>query len=470
MTYKVNQKRKSQRKFAEQFSGERAVLATAFKLYYYVVLVLAAIASFVMAPIGAMAQDAIRIPALGMGAAPGKSPSAGISAALLARLTRDQGPEFEQALTFTINSVQSTPTSIRTDRKIKTLLLHFRGRMTNPAGVPTFRTGPTLLGANNSNTLFSLIQQITIRGQHLKYGSQTVFQMRGEAAAEYYAILYPNWNPLINVSANGGALTRGGTMSTVGAQSNDIEFVLPIPLYPPGLNPNDIPFYCVHGPDWPGNLYVDVQCADGTALASVNPPTTFTSFGAGTGSPTINILTERPLLGKDLMAAIKPAITFRQTFTGQPTAAAIGTSGSGLKIADLVVGKDTSRIFIKTGTQSANQTAGVVSFGSLLDSVFTRTFISLDARQLGFQPANADAALQDYSGRMYQRVVPIGYRFARDFISTASNGDANPKAAFPSSLLTAARKFEVDADITAAANQIAEVTQEMILGTPSLNM
>ena len=69
--------------------------------------------------------------------------------------------------------------------------------------------------------------------------------------------------------------------------------------------------------------------------------------------------------------------------------------------------------------------------------------------------------------RMYGRFIPAGYRMI-DFISNTGNGPANPKTAFGSSQLTAARKFELDGDVTAAANQIAEVVQEMVLGAPGI--
>lgn len=386
---------------------------------------------------------------------------------LLARLTRDQGPEYEQTLNFAALTQVSTPTSLRTDRKIKWIDLHFRGRFTNAAGAPTFRTGPSLLGANNSNIIFSLLQQITVRGQHLKYGSQTLFQMRGEAAAEYVALMLPNYIPQYTVSANGAAQARFGAFSAVGAQTNDFDAVLPIPLYPLDCSAADAVMYCVHGPDWPGNLFVDILCADGTALATVNPPVSFTAFGSAAGSPVIDILTERPLLGKDYMSAIRGAITYRITFTQQPTATVASGGGTGVKLSDLQVGKDTTRILLKTGTQGAAESAQVVAFGALSDTICTRTFFSLDSRGLRFQNTNADSTLQDYMGRSYGRFIPIGYKLI-DFIAGPGTGPANPKTAFGSSQLTAARKFELDGDVTSGANQIAEVTQEMVLGAPGI--
>jgi hypothetical protein len=386
---------------------------------------------------------------------------------LLARITRDQGPEYEQTISFFPNQQISTPTSIRTDRKIKTIDFHLRMRITNGATGPTLRTGPPLLGSNNSNILFGLFQQVTIRGQHLKYGSQTLIQMRGEAAAEYLALLYPNYIPQYAVAPNGGPLVKFGPLSTTLAQFNDIDVVLPIPLYPPDLSAADAAMYCVHGPDWPGNLFIDLLFADGTALATANAPTTFTAFGASTGSGSVDILSERPLLGKDYMSAIRGALTYRIVYTQQPSNAVSVAGGTGVKLSDLTVGKDTSRIFLKTGIQGTGQSAGVIAFSTLSDLITTRTFFSLDTRGLRFQNANGDPVLQDYMGRSYGRTIPAGYRMI-DFIRNVFFVPSNPKMAFGSSQLTAARKFELDADTVAAANQIAEVTQEMLLGAPGI--
>jgi hypothetical protein len=399
---------------------------------------------------------------------------------LLARITRDQGPENEQTLAFAALTQVSTPTSLRTDRKIKWLDFHMRGRFTNAATGPTLRTGPLLLNAlfantgytapaaaTNSNIIFSLIQQITVRGQHLKYGSQTLIQMRGEAIAEYLALMLPNYVPQYSISANGGALLKFGPIDTTAAHTNDFDFVLPVPLYPPDISSADSVMYCVHGPDWPGNFYVDVLFADGSALATANPPTSFTAFGSATGSPSVQILSERPLLGKDYMSSIRGAITFRITFTSQPQAQVSTGGGTGVKLSDLQVGKDTTRIFLKTGVQGTGESAGVIAYGSLSDTIVTQTVIALDSRNLRFQGTNGDPALQDYMARMWYRWIPAGYRMI-DFISNTGMGPANPKSAFGSSQLTAARKFELDGDTTAAANQIAEVVQEMLLGAPGI--
>ena len=381
---------------------------------------------------------------------------------MISRVTRDQGPEFEQTLAFTALTQVSTPTSLRTDRKIRFFDLHVRGRLTNAAAPGTYRT-QTLLGT----PLFSLLQQFILRGQHLRYGFQNPVVMRGETAAEFMAIMNPNYVPRFSTSINGGAIVQGQALSNTASATQDFDFVLPIPTFPFDISPSDQTFYSLHGPDWPGNLYFDILCADVTALGVTTAQATLSAYGSASGSPSIDILSERPLVGKDLASKIRPAVTFRIHNFSQPTAAVVGVSGSGVKLGDLTVGKDTTRIFIKAGVAQTGTSAGVTAYASVSDAIITRSFISLDSRQLRFQNANADSTMQDYMARMYGRSIPVGYRMI-DFISGVGTGTANPKAAFQSSQLTAARKFEVDADVVAAAGQLSEFVQEMILGRPAL--
>ena len=387
--------------------------------------------------------------------------------ALVSRVTRDQGPEFEQTLQFSNTTQVSTPTSLRTDRKVRIYYFHMRGRITNSAAPGTYSTGPVLLGT----PLFRLIQQFTLRGQHLRYGSQTPIIMRGETAAEWMALMNPNYIPRFSVSVNGGALTQGLALSNTASATNDFDFSLPIPLYPQGLSPSDQSFYSLHGPDWPGNLYFDVNTADVTALGVTlaQGGTNLTAFGSATGSATIDILSVRPLVGKQLASQIRPGVTFRIQNTSQPTAAvSTGSASTGVKIADLTVGKDTTRILVKAGTQLAATSGGVIVYGTLVDTILTRVVIAMDNRQLRFQNSNANTTMQDYNALAYGRTQPAGYTFI-DLIAGSGTGSDNAKAAFQSSQLTAARKFECDSDIgVVGATQISELIQEMLLGRPAL--
>ena len=388
---------------------------------------------------------------------------------LMGRITRDQGPEFEQRVNFAGLASVPTPTSLKTDKRIKFIDLHFRGRVTIGGGA--FRAGPLFLGT----PLFSLLQQITLRGTHLTHGAQNPIVMDGEAMATYNSMYLPNYVPRWTNSLNGAAPVFQGVLGSVAGDTNDFDLVLPIPTFPLDLAPADIPFFCINGPDWPGNLYLDVACGDTTCLGITTANTTnysaanggITAYGSAAGLGTIDILTERCLLGKEYAALIRPAITFRQGFYDQPTAVVTGAGGVGITVKDLAVGKDTTRIMIQAGTLLGGLGAGCRVFNAMLDTILTRTYIQLDSRALRFLPALGDAVAQDYYGRQVGHGIPIGYR-GIDFISCLGNGPANPKAAFQSSKLTAARKFEVSADVTAAGGQLCLVVQEMTLGRPAL--
>jgi hypothetical protein len=387
--------------------------------------------------------------------------------ALMSRITRDQGPEYEQTLQWANTTLLSTPTSLRTDRKIAFFVLRVAGRITNGGSAVAWRTGPPLLGT----WLFSLIQNFDIRGQHQRYGAQTPINMRGETAAEMFTLMTPNYEPFYRVSINGGTPSAQAFSNAANA-TNDFVFYLPIPLFPMGINPAEQSFWALHGPDWPGNLFIDVLTADptagGVALSALANGGAVTAYGSSSGNGVIDILSERPLVGKTLAGNISPGITFRTTNYQQPTAVAQAGGASGSDIFDANVGKDTSRFFVKAGTQLSGTSAGIVVYGTLSDAIFTQTFFSLDSRALRFQGANRNGALQDNMARAYGRTVPIGYTMI-DFILNRAGGPSNPKAAFPSTKLTAARKFQVNADTTSASNQIAEVVQEYMLGRPSFS-
>lgn len=385
---------------------------------------------------------------------------------VVSRMTRNQGPEYEQTLAWTPLTQVSTPTSLRTDRKISWIDLHVRGRLTNSSSPGTYRVN-TLLGTG----MFSLIQQVTLRGQHLRYGAQQPIVMRGEFIAEMVALMNPNYIPRFSNANNGAAPIPYADLVNTTSHTNDFEFTLPIPTFPLGVTGFDVPNYCIHGPDWPGNLYLDVLCADVTALGVTTSQTPNpTSYGSSSGSPTIDILTERPLLGKALATQIRPAVTFRVQNFNQPTAAVQGAGGTGVKLADLTVGKDTARIFLKVGTTLTNTSAGVSAYAQpLLDNVITRLFFSLDNRQLRFLNANGEPVAQDYMGRSYGRSVIAGYQMI-DFLVGQDNGSntSNPRAVFQSSQLTAARQFQLNGDVTPASTVQSELVQEMILGAPQI--
>ena len=472
-------KRKSIRKFAEHGGTARILAAVSFRVLRPILVFLAVLGSLVWVPLTSIAHEALT--ANGAGALSFAASPIGMGV-LKSVITRQQGPEVEQVLTFAPNSILSTPTALKTDRKIALFYLHFRGRLTNTANAPTFRSGPAILNAAGqaglagtpaafySTPLFALIQNVTVRGTHARYGAQQPMVMRGETIAEMMAFFYPNYVPFWSLTNSAGG-TNGhfGVMSAQANATIDVDFWLPIPLYPLGIGGADVPFYCLNGPDWAGNLYMDVQVADGSVLtATVNQQPTFSAYGSGAGSPTIEINSVRPLLTKTGQGAIQSVLTFHYTYSSGPTAVATTGGGSGQVITNLQVGRDTARIFTKTGVLQANVTAGSIAYASLSDAIFTRTFPAMDNRPVRFSGANSYGGIQDLEALLIGRSAQQGYQVI-DFISSlGSESVANPKAAFPASTLTADRLWQLQGDVTQTANAGVEVVQVSQLGAPGL--
>lgn len=477
--------KRKERLFAMHGGQARTLAIVGGKLFYPVFLLLATLASWVWLPTAALASNALMGHAtglLGIGASAGSGPSGRAigKAQLQAVSTRQQGPEIEQTLTWANNTTQSTPTALRTDRKIMFYQLHWRGRLTNTATAPTYRSGPAILNAQGvaglggaaaasySTPLFSLFQWITVRGTHARYGAQSPMYMRGETIAEMMAYYAPNYIPQWNTSNSAGGVNgKYGTISGTANATCDVDFTLLVPLFPLNIAGADIPFFCLHGPDWAGNLYMDVQCADGTVLTSTaNGTPTFTAYGSGAGSPSIEIYSVRPLLTKKGQQIIKPVVTFAYTY--YLTSVLQSGGGTGIVISNLTVGKDTARIWQKYGTTYASVTAPSIAFGTLSDGIVTRSFPAMDNRPLRWQNGNSFSVAQDWAAFQFGRPSYTGYQVI-DFIGAAGASSVdNPKAAFPSSTLTADRLFQLQGDVTASANQIGEVVQIMLLGTPGL--
>lgn len=390
-------------------------------------------------------------------------------------ITRTQGTEFEQSLLWASNTQVSTATALRTDRKISMYYLKMRGRLTLTATPPVWRSGPSVLTTFQSGTvtttpLYALFQYITLKGTNSRYGAQTPMYMRGESIAEMVSFFNPNYVPTYSViNSAGGTNGRFGVLTTTAAATIDFEIVLPIPLYVLGIASADVPFYSLHGPDWAGNLYMDIQCADGTVLTStVAAVPTLSAFGSAAGTPTIEISSVRPLLTKTGQGTIQSVLCFSYTYYGGPTTVVQSTSGAGLVITNLQVGKDTARIWLKTGSLYANVSAGNVAFGSLSDQIITRSFPAMDNRPVRFNNPNSVALIADFQALSGGRTAPAGYQDI-DFISTlGAESVANPKAAFPGSTLTADRLWQLQGDVSAAGNQACEVVQVMQVGAPGI--
>jgi hypothetical protein len=362
---------------------------------------------------------------------------------VLQRLTRLQGPEQEQQVNFAPLGTTVLPSSVKTDKFIWGMQVRWHGRIT--VGGSSF----TPL----TNALWNLMQEFRVRGTHVKYGAQVPYRLRGSTVRDLSVLFGSGFVPTSYVLKNGTAGTFDG--ATTATYDCDVIWTLIFP-------PQDIPLAdqivngALKGPDWAGDLHLEYDSGDGTSLGTTAGNITFSAYGSSSGSAQVLVSLIRPNMTVALMNAISPAITFK-TYTDLATVLQ-GATFVGQKIADLNIGKGTSRVILKSGTLQTSTSAGVAVFASLSDNIITRSFPALDGKNLKNPYSNKE--MKEYENYFMRTNGPTGYQVL-DWIE-----GRNILSAFPSQGLTSARRFEVDGDITAAANQGGERVQEEILGSP----
>jgi hypothetical protein len=363
---------------------------------------------------------------------------------VLQRLTRLQGPEQEQQVNFTPLSTIVLPSSLKTDKFIWGLQVRFHGR------IATGATGFTPL----PNALWNLIQEFRVYGTHVKWGAQVPFRLRGATVRDYSQIFGYGFNPVSLVTKAGVA---GSSFDGTASTNFDCDTVWTL-IFPPGDIPlaDQIVNGAIKGPDWPGDLHLAMDTCDGTCLGTTAANITFSAYGSGSGSPQLSVSLIRPNMTVALMNAITPAICFK-TYTDLASLLQ-ATTFTGQKISDLNIGKGTTRVILKTGVLQTATSAGVTAFASLSNSIITRSFPALDGKPLKNPYSNIE--MREYGNFFYKANSPNGYQVL-DWIEGHS-----VLSAFPSQGLTTARRFEIDGDVTAAANQGGEKIQEELLGSP----
>jgi hypothetical protein len=224
-----------------------------------------------------------------------------------------------------------------------------------------------------------------------------------------------------------------------------------------GSRADEIVPYLWQPQDWADSLQITLDLGD---LSSFGTPAamttaTFTAFGSGAGSPTVEIYTQYAILG-----TFRPGTAFNtacvvrneQTITAGMTGIA-----SNVRIMPLQKQK-TTNILVKTGALLAGTSAGVQVFASLSDVMLDKTLIVVDNKFIRNNLSNL--ASKENIGYSFTAIEPQGY-LPFSFIDSQ-----NPRTAFRAddpNVVGNGANFELDTDVlTAGAQQAVQVIQEMI--------
>lgn len=312
--------------------------------------------------------------------------------------------------------------------------------------------------------LQNILQLIQMNGTHRVFGN--LFTIRQSGATAYA------W-PFLFQSAGGATIINGiasadpttpfvsGFTGLIG--SFDVALTYNIPLGPlMGIGQStkrDLSSFLYQADDWGDSIQLQLNFGDNTALGTpvAAGDVTFTAFGSASGTPLVSVFVNYSILGP-FSDAIRSGVIVRQ----EQLFNQFVTAGTALRISQLQK-QITPNVMIKSGTSLAGVTAGVTTFGTLVDNQLERTQVVVDNKPLKFNQSNV--TLRAYDSRMFARRQPGGY------LNLTFVDGQNPALAYRGDGLAGGSLFELQSDVlTTGATQIQAMTQEMAYGGPFIDL
>src|SRR5271168_3280238 len=226
-------------------------------------------------------------------------------------LMRTTGPQQYFTQAFSTLGTFNIPKNIPLDQPLAYLHVRFKGRLTVTT---TFAALPPEAPQN-------IIQQIQVRGTHATLGSLTPFQMSGADAFAMSRLLSERGNSLFVTNTSGAYTLQpeltspmglGNAFFTTGNSPYDLEINYVIPMGPYNVPDGEYVKYLYNSASWGQTLQVQILTADTSAFGAGGVGT-FSAYGSGTGSPSIDILVNYASLGK-LRNAISQAVVVRSLY------------------------------------------------------------------------------------------------------------------------------------------------------------
>jgi len=244
----------------------------------------------------------------------------------------------------------------------------------------------------------------------------------------------------------------------------DFRIVCDFPFHPFEMNgngrqPGAIPGFLVRNEEWKDSLQVQLTYgaqagAGATGVLGVSAGTTtvtFSSYGSGSGSPTVDLYSLPVMSGLDVKDAFLPGVLSRVSF---PINTILQSAGSNVPLLNLQK-QPTPRIFMKFGTSTVSP-----AFATLSDTNVTAAGILLGGNRNVRNKVDIFAH-KTISPDVYDRDPIQGYNIF-DFIE-----QGNYDSSFPGQDVGDGATFQVIGDVTGVANALGLIVQEQLLHAPT---
>jgi hypothetical protein len=344
------------------------------------------------------------------------------------------------------NAPYTLPTQgglIPNDRFMSGIVLRLSGRVTNPG-----TNQPTGVQADG---LYALLDTITIEGQHLIRGTREQFIVaRGpdlRQLAGIYMSRFPN---------------AVGTLSTTASAAVDFTIFLPIFFYPLGIPAAQQAYYLLDAPNY-SNLKLTINYGDDKSIyTGQTTAPTFTAFGSGSGSPSIDV---NGIFCQAGPSAFKGYVPGRMFLSFQENTSDPVNTATGKALFNLPTGFHVRSFLMKTGVKSTAVTSGNNSYNTLSDTVlsnlkWTRGFNKNHRIYRTFDMLKED-------GAMAYALSPSAGFALMDYAQKGSLKEAMDATQLVSGA-TGDVSFQIIADVAGAANQAALILQQELRYEPTL--
>jgi hypothetical protein len=261
---------------------------------------------------------------------------------------------------------------------------------------------------------------------------------------------------------NGSSVSIPGTpfpsgYANVATGTYDFRIEVDLPAYPFGVGAAVRPGFLIRQEEWTDSLSVSFEfgtqhggaVTGSLGVGQAGTTTTFTAYGSGGGTPTIDLYVLPVQMGH-LKDQVLPGFVTR---TARPLTNVLTGAGNNATLLQLQKQR-TSRIYIKTGTATAPP-----SFATLDDTNLTSIGLQTGGSNRNVKPNEDIYAYKQNQPADYNREPIQGY-LGLDFMESG-----NPDSSFPAQsnkVVGTGATFELVGDVNGEGNGYGLVIQEQI--------
>lgn len=384
----------------------------------------------------------------------------------LSEIYRPVGPKLIQAgipwsSGGSANITQATDLSL----PIRGLRLVFKGRLV---------IGTAAFTSVNPEGFLNLISNITIQGTNARQKGNLTLWNIDLATAWTMAHLFSYRKNIFTINSGAGENlvpipttsfpAVGATGYINGATGTyDFRIVCDFPFHPDESNaygkmPLTIPGFLVRNEEWKDSLQIlmnfGAQAGNSTGalgVAAATTTVTFSSYGSGAGSPSIDLYSLPIVMGLDQKDQVLPGVLSR---VATPINTILQAAGSNVPLLNLQK-QPTPRVIFKVGTGTVSP-----AFATLSDTNVTTLGILLGGNRNIRNKVDVFAHKQQHTD-IYDRDPIQGYNLM-DFMDSG-----NPDSSYPGQDIGDGATFQLTADVTGVANAFGLIIQEQMLHMPT---